>query len=117
MNLTIKATVAEVTPRRSNQGKPYTDLVLEQPSFRQGEDPTHLVVTTGGAQAEQAARLAPGAKVVAEVRVSSRRRQSSQGGSFWQTEAWAFSVEPIATAQAYTEGRRGGGHYDRGEDF
>lgn len=108
MKLNIVGTILEVTPRSDQGGNLRCDVLLELPTFG-NQEPVKLMVGTSRNSAEQAKRMTVGAKVYMDARLSSKPPEGNR--KFWATDVYAFSIEPIGTANAYTDARRGGGNY------
>lgn len=103
MKQIIIGTVCEVRPSLTAKGNAVCDLLLELPNFGKSE-PEFLEVSTSGQTAEQAKRLAVGSRVVADVKCVSKSYERN-GTTGWSTRPYAFRVEPIGTAEAYTQNR------------
>lgn len=107
MKLNIVGEILEITPRTDQQGNLRCDVLLALPTFG-NQAPVQLMVGTSKNSAEQAKRMAPGARVYIDARLSSDPPKGER--KFWSTSVYAFSIEPIGTANAYTAARRGDGY-------
>lgn len=109
MHALVKGTVVgvEQRPWPNNQGHS-TEVTIELPSFGQ-KAPEQLTFEVSKDFVQQAMRLGRGAKIVADVKVTSKAWSNERNGKSGRiTTVYAYRFDPIGTAEAYTQAR--GGH-------